>query len=808
MDPNLKSQAYFNKAQNNCVETALNFLKGFSEEEIHGFIDDVFRKAGDEGISLESALEQSKGEFAKNLQNKMYRQTYQYTKLFDPKTGWYNRILKKELTANDILSKDTMVNRGQNVETTQEGISTDLRQKIVGRLSKPAQQLAFSAKWDRAIAEYLTNGKIPKDAPLEVKEVGDAILRLTKTEAPFELVTSTAMGLDDLNKNRFMRASYDPGKVRGTPTILKALTQFRNGRRIEMRPNEEARADFVKKMVSRSDLEGMFPAVANKEEAAQEAFSTMYDRIIQGGTINEGNILNIKDEPQIAKQREMFVQWKSWDHYLDHLQEFGNGSGSLWESMLSEMQSVGKRAGMARVLGADPTWAFKQLREAELTAKGNVPFIKDPTNVFMQLQGGVNIPYRPYIAQMAANFRVYTGMVRQVMLAPFSLNDTNFGLPSLNQITSTPYWQDFASKMKAIYSVYKSQISRSDFAPEIKKMSDNMHHSILYEHGAHARFIDANDMGAITRKISSWFYRVVGMSGKDEGNRAGAMLLASKAITDRKELPLSELPEGMQKRLQSFNFSPGEWDALREHAGDTVGLETVRDMPAETINRLAKVLNTSATEARQNLATKLYGWMNSAADETILTPGAMERAMMYRGTQAGTVYGEAARSFWQFKGFMMSYINRILINGFTEDSSKMKFRWAMSNFLYTLPVTLAGNWFYNLSKGEEPKWDPKDWDLDDWMNNLVPAIGMFSSTLNPKQQNANMALQLLQSPSIKVLGDLMAGAGSAINIARPSTGDFDERTGRFGRKLGTLAYDATPLNSIPYLSSWWKQHAM
>ena len=813
MDIDLYSQMQFNKAQSNCVSEALSALPGLSEEEIKNFINDVFSEAHEKEIPVAKAVENQVGGLKSTLANTLYRLNKIYELLFSP-TGWFNLIKEGKLKINDVLSKNSTKNPSGNIEVKQEHMVVKLRQLLLGRLSTKAQDMFMSGEHDKAIGEYLTNGRVPKDQT-EIRDIGDSVKNSVEQNR-FELVDSTAMDVKGLNKYRQWGASYDPMKVSLEPKFKSIINLFKRGDSISRGESGEAKKTFIAKMMDRSNLKVMFGKDWKNAAVVKDSFGEMYDNIIRGGKIIKTERTNIKNEPDVAKRQRMFVVWKDWGSYVDHIQDYGVGRGTLFEQAMSEIHKVGRSSGLARVLGPDATWAFDQLRDASIKATGREKFWANPVNIFANLTGAANVPQSPALARMSSEYMAYTGMVKQPLLTLLSLNDTNFGLQTITDITRTSYWQNFATKLRTIGEVYKSQLTQGEPSPDTTRMLNNMYHSLRFEQGAHSRFIDANNLGDITRKISATFYKVIGMSGKDVGNRASAMSLVSKALADEKGSSLADLETknpGMHKRLQAYNISSDEWDLLRSNITkepfskqELVGIETIQDIPDEQFKVLATKLGKSQTEVKDALSTKVFAWLNTAADETVLTPGAMEHAMVNFGVQPGTPLGTLLRAFGHFKGFLLSYANRILINGFKNDPSKMKWHWAISNFVYTLPITLASNAMYNAAHGRPLKLDPLEWDLDDWGENLLPGIAMFSKVLSPRDEDSSLILHLLQSPSLSATSDLLSTIFSGINLARPSTGDAHKRLERFKSKSGKVVYDFTPINSIPYLSPWWKHN--
>jgi hypothetical protein len=396
--------------------------------------------------------------------------------------------------------------------------------------------------------------------------------------------------------------------------------------------------------------------------------------------------------------------------------------------------------------------------------------------------------------------------------------------------------------------VWGSQATKKDLPPEIKRVLNNLHLSTHYEMGAISRHIDNANMGNITRKVTNTFYKGIGMEGKDIGNMAGATHLGMKAFGDYADVPFKALPDNIANYLKSYQITEPEWDMLRSNMDENLGykvlapdiLDKVSDedfkdlaqkigqnnfdsadpevkntlSPSE-LDRYKTTLTPSVQDTKTDLYAKTYSMLQTWANETVLSPGVAERAMMNLGTRAGTVEGEAVRAFFQFKGFLLSYVNRILVNGFKNDSSKFKYRWALTNFLYALPLTWAGNVLYNAANGYDLNADPENWSMTDLLNNITPGMNMFYKTLAPQQGNEDSILSLLQSPTTDALSKLFSLTGSALELpdfnAKDQFGkpeDFGKRAENLKSSFGKAVKSWTPINSVPGLNTWWKNNAI
>lgn len=830
-----KAQSGFNRTQQGCIDKALAELKGLSESDIKNFTDKAVAYQKENGGSLEDAVNHLTKELGEAFKTKARLIEDQYNKLYSPSFGWYNKIVGKKLKLNDILTNDTLKSRGLNVEDAQKSQQVAFRRQLFGNLSKEAQNTLLASSKSDEIWRAL-DGIQSKD-PI-VNEIASAFKSI-KDSVDANLIDSGALPFEDHRNDYKFGIKYDPMKLTQRPTIMtqgKAMLQkIAKGEKIEYKPYDQTREEFIDTMIKEADTVKMFGADYADEDVAREAFGNMFDSINRGASVNKDLGQNIRVEADLQKRQTQFFVPKNWQSYGRILAKYGKAKSPL-EQVMNHLNSSGAQIGMSRILGADPYRAFNILLDAEHKTYGKESKVLRPQNVFAELTGYTSTPVSPQLAQMAANFRAITGMARQVPLTIASLNDTNMGLQAITDITRSGYCQNFLTKTKFIADAYAHATGKE--RETLQRTMMNLSHSLKAELGAMARFTDSMNTGDITRKMASWFYNIIGMTQKDEGNIVGASYLIGKEFGDFRGSSFNDLPAVLQNRLKAFDVSEPEWETLRHYidkndfeeklmypdvvdgisdtdmdglaheiakqrlaATDTTGMDD------DQIEKLQSSFNPGSLQARAELTTKLYAMLENAANETVLYPGVTQRAIMNQGIKSGTPVGELLRSIFQFKGFMLSYINRILINGYKQDTSKMKWNWAMTNFVYTLPLTYMSNVLYNAATGRDLNADPLNWNADDWVNNLIPGVGMLTKSLNPKTQNNSFLYStLLQSPSLSDLSDLMALGGSAVNLARPSTGDIGQRADRLKGKASQVVSDFTPINSMPLAGKWWRDN--
>ncbi len=391
------------------------------------------------------------------------------------------------------------------------------------------------------------------------------------------------------------------------------------------------------------------------------------------------------------------------------------------------------------------------------------------------------------------------------MLVAQSIGDYNMGASWLsrfmgeNVVDSTlQYWQHVGNQFKS--SAFWGALADKD----LQKVIDTFRVHIDSHGGYIGRFAAAENMGRWTNYLSSNYYKAIGAVAHDRGNQAAVIATSMKALGEQMHLPFEKLPPLFQKVMRQFNFSPAEWDTLRKESiasGDNVvALDHVLSIPDNAIEDLqSKLPGTPLNKIRDNLYLKLFSFYDTGAQHAILHPGAYEKAIMYQGTKPGTWTGEALRTMMQFKGFPISYLSRQLFNGFKNaDGVQAKMYWAAQQFLYTLPLSVLSTYLYYLGQGISMP-DPTQMNQSDAtafaLQILAPSLGVLQSGFDPTNQNPDLALSLLASPSTRLVGSVLS---APISLAE---GNPEKAT----RNLRNALTGILPSTALPGASPYIKQ---
>jgi hypothetical protein len=314
-----------------------------------------------------------------------------------------------------------------------------------------------------------------------------------------------------------------------------------------------------------------------------------------------------------------------------------------------------------------------------------------------------------------------------------------------------------------------------------------------------ARYGEVNNMSDRLNKISTAFFKYNGLHALDNSQKMSGMELVAKGLGRNANKSFDNLPLATQNWIKKF-LEPGEWDLLR---GKTQRkMFTVDNVNALTDEELkAHYKSTDQLrplhELRNDLYRQVHGMSQIAAENMVLNPGAFEKAFLLQGTKPGTVTGTILRQIAHFKSYTLSYVDKVLIQGYkSADANQQKLAWATSTLIGAMPLAYGVMVFDNFAMGKSmpdvTKMN-KAQKTKFLMELMQPGLALFSGVLDPKHQNADMIWSLLASPSLRLMGNALATFSTVLDPKAAEKHFMD-----------TMAYLA-PIKSTPFLSPMLNQ---
>ncbi len=199
----------------------------------------------------------------------------------------------------------------------------------------------------------------------------------------------------------------------------------------------------------------------------------------------------------------------------------------------------------------------------------------------------------------------------------------------------------------------------------------------------YARLSAVDDLSGSLAKMQTWFFKANLLEWWTDAHKVGVTLMMSNHLARQRTKSWGQLDEPLRRMLSLYDITAREWAVISQLARrEPDGLihispNSVRDLDVGAIRELYPELKDVSQrrdldefgesiyappieEAKDQLEDKLRAYYTDRADYAVPTPGAREQVMMKMGTQPGTVVGEALRFFFQFKGFPIAAMSKIM----------------------------------------------------------------------------------------------------------------------------------------------------
>lgn len=763
-----------------CIMAAREALTLFNDDELKRFTRQVLERArtyGDEKgtAAIDKAISEVANEKGQQMAEALQTKVNNKSK--------FERIAKdiKE-KKNDLL--DFVARRTKKLAYTIESAQKASR-KLLGN--------AFFGMLDKEEFVYLRDGKNDLeivraiDGKENVSPMSRNIAKKFKDYIDFrngEMVSSNALSVWQLNKDRFLRAIHNQRLlISGGKSALQSIKAFG---RYDIAQSKTQWREFIKEHL-------------NIEKTFQDT-----DAIGLDGKINKAEVDNIlnkifdnitTDNPEIFQlgkgSQQMFFYWKDMESMYTYAQRYGKKD--LFANIWADTQSSGNRIGMAQIFGDDPVKMYNNLAKVENEYNPVSKFQAFNTkNAFKQLAGIDQSAVSPTLATIGSSVRALTSMKSLGKIAMLSLPDISNTIAFAKR-WGFDYWEAYTKTMTGLFNAMPNE-ERQYLAGVFKEMTD--------QHlGYVSRMIDANNLPQILNNASTWFFRGVGLEAIDNGNKLSSIYLLSKSLGRMSSTAWEGLPELTRKQMDKFDFGKREWDLLR--GKNHKGLFTVDNVEKLNDSEIRQAFGATVDQPlyliKSDLYRKVYSMFDVWAENAILSPGAYMRSLTLGGTRAGTISGEAMRLFMQFKSYPMQFIDRVLYQGFKDaDSAQAKMGYMVSLMGATVPMSFLSYWLNNIAAGRSmPSWDAMNFNEKKKYaaEILFPSFGFLTGFFDSDRLNSDLISNMINTPSTRVLSNAMA---APLALAGGDVDAFTKAMKKFGQGI-------MPGMSIPFLEPYFKQ---
>lgn len=654
-----------------CINEIMNSA-GLDKDTAEGLLDKLdaaaSRLQAERGLSRDEALAQATTDMANQIQAAASVQQRNQLMNLQKRVSRRARIVETAETLggdqpdfvgavrNQMVALNTPV-RGGRLSAEAEaltrhdqylsGLTNELDRK---GLYQAARSNQFQREWGRELYE------------LSLQNAGDdrAQPGVTKNQHAIEIAQSVskymAVAKDNLNKagawigeyaGYINRTVHDEDKIR--------------------RAGQDSWTSFIRPLLDDKTFEGA--------DSEGEFLRGVYNALYTGVHLSDADGVGFKDPAftgpaNLAKKlsESRVLHFKDADGWMDYQEKFGRGT--LLEQVYGSLGRAAHSQSLLSRWGTNPEAEFKQDMQwlgeryrdqhtdsiaALNQGKGGLE------NLFSHLTGEANRPQSRLAAKIASYVRLDESMAKLGMVAFTHLSAATTKAGELHY-QGVPWHEAYGNFLSSIFRGM-SHGDAAQWADETLAGLEGTNRDII------SAFSPNDSVPGKASRLANLFFKLSGLTWLLNKQKAGAEWAISRRAGMMMDRAHDDLPPEMQRALMQYDISPKEWDVLR-NAPDHVSVNgrqfltpqaAIRasdesyhptiDMGADTnlTERSQAFIDRRVAAGRENLSMKVHAWLHDTADRSVVTPGIQDHALLLRGTQPGTIPGEALRFVSQFK---------------------------------------------------------------------------------------------------------------------------------------------------------------
>lgn len=367
------------------------------------------------------------------------------------------------------------------------------------------------------------------------------------------------------------------------------------------------------------------------------------------GSLEADGLVGFKGPGSLGRKvsEHRVFHFSSPENFVEYNDKFG--SSSVQEAIIKGIGRASNNIALMEKMGPNPQAFYNTVKGLLLDRnKTNLDISKkiegkyktldaSPDHLMAELTGETSMVKSISIARFSQGVRQWTNMV--------SLGGSIFSqLPDLAAKASDIRFQGdhpFNGYRQAFMDVFVGKGTKDQ--QRLAKSLGAGFEGILHENIGRF-FVDDQKPGVMTSAMRM-FFKLNGMEYWNDAQKMGYARYLSSFLANHSDLPFGELHPRTQNALQLYGIKDAEWEALKlakytsEDGHDYIMPELIEN---------------------EALRTQFQEYMADRIDTGVLTPGVRERAIITRGTQAGTWEGEGLRFIGQFKMFSISAITKLL----------------------------------------------------------------------------------------------------------------------------------------------------
>lgn len=398
------------------------------------------------------------------------------------------------------------------------------------------------------------------------------------------------------------------------------------------------------------------------DDDAEKFLKSSYDALITGIHLkaqgaDNGKLFEFKGPSNLAKKisQARVFHFKSAADARAYRNEFGKRD--FIEGVLAGMDHSSRNIALMETLGTNPRAMFeKVLQDTKAKYRSDNKTIKSLTNdrmirnFYNEVDGTSMMVESPNLATIGSSLRALQSLSKLGGAVISSLTDIPVKAAEL-QFQGHGILESYGISFGDIGRHLANDSERKQLYSAIGVGFDGMTGNIA------ARFSATDDLPGTMSKMQRLFFKLNGLTWWTDANKAGTGLAMSHRLALNKDMKFSGLDENIQRIFGNFGIDEKDWDLIRQSA--TKQLDDNHYITPDAIHDLPDTLFGKNALAKKNLLeSKLQSYFIDRVNYATLEPGARERAILTQGYKRGTIEGEFARLFTQFKSFPTAMITK------------------------------------------------------------------------------------------------------------------------------------------------------
>jgi hypothetical protein len=333
------------------------------------------------------------------------------------------------------------------------------------------------------------------------------------------------------------------------------------------------------------------------------------------------------------------LHFKDGDAWMGYMKDFGEGS--LYDSMLGHVGAMARNIGLVERYGPNPEQTFRVQADIAERADGrgtvkNRSFGNTPEAYWNILSGKTSSPENMAVANVGQN-------VRNIQTAAKLGGAVITSLTDIGTIATTLHYD---------------RLPYFDMLKNLGKQLDKDHRQFLQAHGVIAesltgtmnRWTGDHLTNSLTGKVANSVMKLSFMNAWTDGLRGAFSATMMQGFARKLGKEWGKLDEWDRFLMTRKGITEDDWAIISKAEPTERGGQKYLTRDA--------ILSTKADGA-EIAATKWMAFVGDEAQFAIINPDLATRAIATGGgLPAGTLRGEAMRSFMQFKSFPTAMITR------------------------------------------------------------------------------------------------------------------------------------------------------